>query len=83
MLLDFPRFVLRIPRMTHPTGIDWIHVVFVTGTSADHLPVTLRQTLLKGPCGHRRIDASTEIEYPLDVPLLCVETRQTDQGDLL
>jgi hypothetical protein len=37
----------------------------------------------KRPCGNCQIEAYTEIEYPLDVPLLCVETRETEQGGLL
>jgi hypothetical protein len=57
--------------MKQPKGIDWKHVTFVTGTHADHLPVTLPQPFFKRPCGNCQTDTYTEVEYPLDVPLLC------------
>jgi hypothetical protein len=57
--------------MTPTAGIDWTHVTFVTGQRADHLPATLPPQLFKRPCGNCSIETYTEIEYPLDVPLLC------------
>jgi hypothetical protein len=57
--------------MKQPTGIDWKHVTFVTGQRADRLPATLPPQLFKRLCGNCEADTYTEVEYPLDVPLLC------------
>jgi hypothetical protein len=57
--------------MKHPTGIDWQHVTFITGQRKDRLPATLPPQLFTRPCGNCAMETYTEVEYPLDVPLLC------------
>src|SRR5919109_3812665 len=57
--------------MKKPKGIDWKHVTFVTGQRSDHLPASLPPQLFKRPCGNCAMETYTEVEYPLDVPLLC------------
>jgi hypothetical protein len=57
--------------MTTPKGIDWTNVTFVTGTRHDLAPTPFSQEVYTRPCGKCEAKTLTEVEYPLDVPLLC------------
>ena len=57
--------------MTTSKGIDWTNVTFVTGTRSDLAPKHLPHKIYMRLCGKCGAKTCTEVEYPLDVPLLC------------
>src|SRR5215213_5389799 len=61
-----------IPKdMAQPKGIDWKSVTFVSGHREDITPDHWRKNAYTRECEHCGAKAYLEIEYPLDVPVLC------------
>src|SRR5690349_21560221 len=52
-------------------GVDWSKASFVIGRRADLLPEDRRKSAFYRECAECETATFTEIEYPLDVPIVC------------
>jgi hypothetical protein len=56
--------------MAQPKGIDWKNVKFVVGHRCDLAPASPSPVFQRN-CGNCQAGTVTEVEYPVEVPVLC------------